>query len=534
MINIDFLPSYINRVNSQKEIEEHHWSLIIVDQRESSAEQIRRLVQQTPVICLDEGGSGAAFASCLLNSLPMLKNPAGGVNQFRPGFLIQDRFKAEGDSDRILVTFGGEDPAGLTLPVVEKLLKCGIEPSRIQVIIGPSFHPVTLPPNIETVQAPASLVPYLTKAGVVFTSFGITAFEAASAGVPVVNINPGTYHQKLSESVGFPTLSVNDKDESFLIMSGVSQAQKAPPDIDFSGPSLPELLSDFQISGPEVCPVCSSSGIAVLRLPERTFFRCPDCGIFFQPLFFQPEGRYKEEYFFREYQEQYGKTYLDDFDHIKKMGHSRLEIIKTMIPPLSRLLDVGCAFGPFLTAAQEEGYIPLGLDISQDAVNYVHRHLGIPAWHDPFDCMSEHVQKVIGKVDVLTMWYVIEHFENLDNVLVRCSHLLRMNGILAFSTPNIRGISGRRKLKNFLANSPTDHFSIWSPQIARRVLRRYGFRIEYIRITGHHPERFSENRLFRRLLKNRWFYRLLVLISSVLGLGDTFEVYGRKMGECHE
>jgi len=44
-----------------------------------------------------------------------------------------------------------------------------------------------------------------------------------------------------------------------------------------------------------------------------------------------------------------------------------------------KLLDIGCAYGPFLAAAKDGGFDPLGLDPAGEAVDYVKKTLGIPA-----------------------------------------------------------------------------------------------------------------------------------------------------------
>jgi hypothetical protein len=96
--------------------------------------------------------------------------------------------------------------------------------------------------------------------------------------------------------------------------------------------------------------------------------------------------------------------------------------------------------------------------------------------------------------------------------------------VLAFSTPNGRGISARSSPTAFLAQSPPDHRSILSPRGLRRFLARRGFRLARVRVTGHHPERFPG-------LAGRWGRstgpgRSLVLaVSRLAGLGDTFEAY---------
>ena len=103
-----------------------------------------------------------------------------------------------------------------------------------------------------------------------------------------------------------------------------------------------------------------------------------------------------------------------------------------------------------------------------------------------------------------------------------------MFSVFAFSTPSGEGVSAKKNRKHFFEKSPSDHFSIWEPGKTAFILKKYGFKVEKIVSTGHHPERFPE------VVKHGWkkgdfmfgFYNLL---SQKMNLGDTFEVYCRKI-----
>ena len=195
--------------------------------------------------------------------------------------------------------------------------------------------------------------------------------------------------------------------------------------------------------------------------------------------------------------------------------------------PKPRLLDIGCAYGPFLAAAAECGFSPSGVDPVEDAVQYIKEKLGFPAWHGFFPGGAKAED---GPFDAVTLWYVIEHFQEPGKTLREIHRILRDGGILAFSTPSFSGISGRKNLRSFLKASPPDHWSILSPRVCKKVLKRHGFSVLKIAVTGHHPERFP---FFGRFLspgKKCLLYRLLLVISSIFRLGDTCEVYAEKTG----
>jgi 2-polyprenyl-3-methyl-5-hydroxy-6-metoxy-1,4-benzoquinol methylase len=246
------------------------------------------------------------------------------------------------------------------------------------------------------------------------------------------------------------------------------------------------------------------------------------------------ENPYKESYFFDEYRRQYGRTYLEDWPALTALAESRLDVIEVLARSSLRrakglsMLDVGCAYGPFLSAAKARGQEAYGLDASEEAASYVRKELGIPAVAGDFlDPVA--ASTFGGPFDVVSLWYVIEHFERLDKALRNAAALVRPGGILALATPSLEGASGRFDRRGFFARSPEDHFTVWEPSRTQGILKAYGFRVERIRITGHHPERLPGLRFLASKARLNPVDKVILgagrLISSLLGLGDTFEVY---------
>ena len=94
--------------------------------------------------------------------------------------------------------------------------------------------------------------------------------------------------------------------------------------------------------------------------------------------------QYEADYFGSEYKAQYGRTYLDDFDSIKAQGLRRAAEIRALLGrgKPSSLLDIGCAYGPFLAAAKDLGFEPYGTDISKSALEHVKEKLGLQLPHN--------------------------------------------------------------------------------------------------------------------------------------------------------
>ena len=557
--------------------------MVVFDSPEVDLDDLRKIRLQALAVGLDAGGAGREECDYLVDTLPRLKG-SSPANYFSTALLnlphrrqiappasttslTHRRGPAGSDGapgsrgPEILVTFGGEDSRGLTQRALGLLLRRGIEPERIAVTLpavtidageetvgealGPG-HPTWLPPAVGILRAPGKLREELYRFPRVITAFGLTAFEAEAAGADVLLMHPSAYHRRLAARAGFCSLTsaegrrrlAEPAPEPLPRGSKTRPAEVILPatrefPTDDSTPEwlLPAFLGGVKEAGHPQCPVCGQAANPVLARQEgRTHYRCRSCTMVFAHRFQDSGISYDGAYFFEEYQAQYGRSYVEDLPGIIQRGRERLDFIEasTGLRPPASVLDLGCAFGAFLTALGEGGYSAFGVDVSAEAIEYCRAHGHPEVWAGDLRTLSSEAPFAPSTFDLVTLWFVIEHFPDLRLVLESISSLVTESpdaGLLAFSTPNLAGVSGRKNLGAFLRASPGDHATVWSPKIAEEVLPRFGFEVVATRVTGHHPERIPG---FRWLTPGSIFWNVMAGVSRVLRLGDTFEVVARK------
>lgn len=542
------------------------WDWIVFDRKETTREELRPFRGLGPLLGLDEGGSGRDFFDYCIDTLPNLF-PPHTANKVSLGFLdLPDRTGTEERSadtkpEKILITFGGEDAAGLTEKTIDCFRELGLtRSSHVTVVKGPLFHDADYGDDVSVLTGIDELQDILPEYDLVFTLFGNTCFEAVAAGVPVILFNPSEYHRKLSVQANLPEIGVLRPDRRKL-KSLISTISRWWPDEENLLPekcsSLAEYLLALSLYQENKCPGChAEEGRSVARFQDAGYFRCSECGLIYQVRVAPTGITYSKDYFFSFYRKQYGKTYLEDFSHIKELSLPRLDTIIALLsksgnrsghcgrrlPTAERktVLDVGCAYGPFLLAAVEAGFSAYGIDAADEPVQYVNEELDIPACRSDIESFDPRFAfKDRARFDIITMWYVIEHIEDLSAVLTKIGELLSPGGLFCFATPNGAGVSGTTAPVRFLQESPDDHKTIWDPKSARRLLSIHGFRVKKVKVTGYHPERFP---IVRRLSSSTELSptrgggkRLLLLFAAVIGKilkwGDTFEVYAEKIGE---
>jgi 2-polyprenyl-3-methyl-5-hydroxy-6-metoxy-1,4-benzoquinol methylase len=97
------------------------------------------------------------------------------------------------------------------------------------------------------------------------------------------------------------------------------------------------------------------------------------------------------------------------------------------------LLDIGCATGIFMKAAQDYGWQVQGIEPVEQAAHKAQEiyHLNVNVGR------LETLHLPVANFDVITLWDVLEHLPSPRSALEHIHPLLKANGIVVFSIPNL-------------------------------------------------------------------------------------------------
>jgi 2-polyprenyl-3-methyl-5-hydroxy-6-metoxy-1,4-benzoquinol methylase len=177
------------------------------------------------------------------------------------------------------------------------------------------------------------------------------------------------------------------------------------------------------------------------------------------------------------------------------------------------LLDVGCGLGYFLKEISEldknKKWLLFGAETSVSAFNFANNNLGL---NNIFLGPVENAPYQEKYFDVVTLWDLLEHLENPRRSLKKINDILKDNGNLFISTPNINIQLFKARLKKFL-NIGTDHglevrdhLHNYSPRSLSRLLKESGFNtIEFVQLPPIQAVSGSSNKILV-VVKNIWFY----------------------------
>lgn len=158
--------------------------LVIFDKLDTSVSEVAAAkADGALVVTLEDLGPGAELADLVVNELyespGALCGPKWAV--LRPEFCGLPPFEVVDEACRVLVAFGGTDPAGLS----ERVAPIVAREAETEVLFGPGRDPV---PMYGVAQASGSVAQLMRHVDLVVCSAGRMAHEAAAVGVPCVTV----------------------------------------------------------------------------------------------------------------------------------------------------------------------------------------------------------------------------------------------------------------------------------------------------------------------------------------------------------
>lgn len=239
-----------------------------------------------------------------------------------------------------------------------------------------------------------------------------------------------------------------------------------------------------------LCIICSHEIEFFLKKDGYDYQKCPACGlVFVHP---QPTREHLAQEVYSEkagYQKHRKKVAEKENAHIKKI----LDFLETTIRENQSgiranpcLLDVGCSNGDFLHFARQRGFDPYGVELNELTVE-VAESRGLTVRRGTL----QDARYLDNFFDIIFLGDIIEHVPSPRDLLLECARILKTNGTLIISTPNLD--------------------SFW----ARATFKLYTwFKIPWSVLTSpHHLFQFSEDNLKQFLKENKftpvttWFRR---------------------------
>ncbi len=255
---------------------------------------------------------------------------------------------------------------------------------------------------------------------------------------------------------------------------------------------------------------------------DSRVLKCGSCGLAY--LFPKPDA----DYLYKAYETMEDSLYLREEKGRAKSAKALLSKL-SRIKKAGRLLDIGCASGIFLNEARRLGWEVYGVELSSWAVNYAKNNFGISIYQGKL----KDAKFPSRYFDLVVMLDSIEHLMDPLDCLIEAGRVLRDDGLLFVSTPDIESFLSRLMGKRWLGIKQS-HLYYFNKRSISKMLNGAGFKAikfsRYIRF-------FSLNYLLLKLMPYKMSLKVkplldrLPFIRSLLlavNLGDQLEVYAVK------
>jgi 2-polyprenyl-3-methyl-5-hydroxy-6-metoxy-1,4-benzoquinol methylase len=163
--------------------------------------------------------------------------------------------------------------------------------------------------------------------------------------------------------------------------------------------------------------------------------------------------------------------------------------------PGGRLLDVGFGDGSTLVRMRELGWDVVGIETDPVCVANS-RALGLDTRQGT---LKAHAFQD-ASFDAIHASHVLEHVHDPLGLLRECHRILKPGGVVVMTTPNLASWGHRRFGAGWVPLDSPRHVMLFSPQNARTILRKAGFRTGLVRSTARVSFMyFGMTELYRRL-----------------------------------
>lgn len=137
-----------------------------------------------------------------------------------------------------------------------------------------------------------------------------------------------------------------------------------------------------------------------------------------------------------------------------------------------RLLDIGSGAGYFLNSCKQSGFAAIGIEPDTPSRMRSIQQFGIDVHEE-----SELDKLNSSGFDIITLWHVLEHVENLNNRMSQICRLLDSEGIVIIALPNCSSFDARHYQSFWAGYDVPRHLWHFTPQTIRDLGFKHGLTV---------------------------------------------------------
>lgn len=230
------------------------------------------------------------------------------------------------------------------------------------------------------------------------------------------------------------------------------------------------------------CPWCGSDKAQInlwlkdefLSKEDFHICECLNCGLLYtmpRPTKEKIGNYYKSEEYYS-HQENKKGFIPRIYEAVKKTNLKHKYKLATKDLKKGRLLDIGCGVGDFLQTAESKGWECIGVEPSDDAKAIAQKRTKAKI------LKSEELEKMEdASFDLITMWHVLEHVDNLKWQMEQLNRLVKPNGRVVIAVPNYKSYDGQYYKELWAAYDVPRHLNHFNRTTLPNIFKTNGLKL---------------------------------------------------------
>lgn len=276
------------------------------------------------------------------------------------------------------------------------------------------------------------------------------------------------------------------------------------------------------------CPWCGSDKAQIklwlkdefLTREEFHLCECLSCGL----LYTMPRpskdiiGNYykSEEYY--SHQENKKGFIPKIYETVKKVNLKHKYKLATSGTRKGKLLDIGCGVGDFIHTAEKNGWKCIGVEPSEEAKTIARKRIRANI------ITSEELEQIPeASFDLITMWHVLEHVDNLKWQIEQLQRLIKPQGRIMIAVPNYKSYDAQFYKELWAAYDVPRHLCHFDKNTLTKIFKSKGLELKK-------TEKLIWDAYYISYMSEQYKHHSLPLVKGIVrGLISNFKA--RKTGE---
>lgn len=230
------------------------------------------------------------------------------------------------------------------------------------------------------------------------------------------------------------------------------------------------------------CPWCESEKTQFhlwlkdefLTQEEFQIYECLKCGL----LFTDPRpgksaiGKYYKSNEYYSHQENKTGFIPKLYESVKSVNLKKKYKMATKGIAKGRVMDIGCGVGDFLHTMEQKGWETVGIEPSEDAKAIAKKRIKA-------QILDTEAQETLpdNSFDLITMWHVLEHVDDLHWQLNQLERLVKPNGRVVIAVPNYKSYDGVFYKEKWAAYDVPRHLNHFNQETLARIFKNNNFKL---------------------------------------------------------